>query len=156
MAYSYDRTASTVNLRDLSQKFYQGLKKAIEAETNRKAKDALKDALGKFEEVIDLLKVAQHEADESTREASFDVDAAIDGLNLRGRDAFFTHLITQEAMMWYPMVLRGEERHIASEVEPLAQRRGFNEQERRDLQRLANLLIVNADEIRQAARKTYG
>lgn len=160
MAYSYDRTASVKtassnDLRDLSPKFYQALKQAISRETNREAKATLQDALDKFEDVIDLLKVAQHESEESVREASFDVNKRVVALNLRGRDDFYTHLIQQERIMWTPMVLRGEESRIAEEVDWLVKRRGFNAHEAAELRRLANFFVSNAEAIRRGTSRSY-
>jgi mRNA-degrading endonuclease RelE of RelBE toxin-antitoxin system len=69
MTYSYERTASGfTDLKSLSPKFYQALKKAISEEKIPKVKDALKEALGHFEQVIDNLKVAEHEDEDATRE----------------------------------------------------------------------------------------
>ena len=69
MIYSYERTASaTSDLKSLSPKFYAALKKAISGEKNPKAKAALKEAAKHFEQVIDNLKVAEHEDEEATRE----------------------------------------------------------------------------------------
>jgi hypothetical protein len=149
------KTASSRDLPEASAKFRQVLQRAVQNETTRKAKDALKEALDKFEEVIDLLKVAQHEADESIREASFDVDAAIEGMNLRGRDDFYTHLIKQEALIWLPAVMEGKEASIPGDIEFLEKRRGFNEAECRDFRRLANFFITRAEDIRKSTRRNY-
>lgn len=160
MAYSYDRrasvkTAASTDLPEASAKFRQFLQRAIQNESNRKAKEALQEAAKKFEDVIDLLKVAQHESDESIREASFDVDASIEAMNLRGRDDFYTHLIKQEALMWLASVMEGKEASIPGDVEYLEKRRGFNEAERRDFRRLANFFISRASDIRKSTRRTY-
>lgn len=155
--YSYDRrtAAKTGSLPDLSSKLHQGLQQVIRTETSPKAKATLQEALKKFEDVIDLLKVAQHEADESVREASFDVDASIEAMNLRGRDNFYTHLIKQEAMMWLASVMEGKEASIPEEVACLEKRRGFNEAECLDFRRLANFFVARAEDIRKSTRRTY-
>jgi len=67
--YSYERTASGFgDLKTLSPKFHQALKKAISEEKNPVVKDALKEAARHFEMVLDNLQVAEHEDEEATRE----------------------------------------------------------------------------------------
>lgn len=67
--YSYDRTASGLgDLKTLSPKFHQALKKAIAEEKNPVVKDALKEAARHFESVTDNLEVAEHESEEAARE----------------------------------------------------------------------------------------
>lgn len=66
VAYRYASGFS--DARGLSPKFLAALKKAISEEKAPKAKSALQDALDHFEEVIDSLKVAEHEAEEASRE----------------------------------------------------------------------------------------
>lgn len=159
MPYSYDRTAGLKNasgsLSEASSKFRQTLQTSIRTESSSKAKATLQEAAKKFEAVIDLLKVAQHESDESIREASFDMEASIERMGLRGRNDLYTHLIRQEAIMWRQAVMEGREASIHDEVAILERRRGFNEAERRDFRRLANFFITRANDIRQSTRRSY-
>ncbi len=67
--YSYERTASGfTDLKSLSPKFNQALKKAISEEKDPKVKDALKEAAKHFESVMDNLEVADHAVEEASRE----------------------------------------------------------------------------------------
>lgn len=64
--YSYDRTASGLgDLKTLSPKFHQALKKAISEEKSPMVKDALKEAARHFDSVMDNLEVAEHEIEEA-------------------------------------------------------------------------------------------
>lgn len=67
--YSYERTASGFSdLKSMSPKFHQALKKAISEEKNPVVKDALKEAAKHFESVMDNLEVADHAVEEASRE----------------------------------------------------------------------------------------
>lgn len=68
-------------------------------------------------------------------------------LDLAGRDELYTHLITQEIPMWISSIREGAA--IGSdEVDWLAQRRGFNEDEQRKFRGLASFLNDRAERIR--------
>jgi len=81
MAYSYERQAALSgwiwDVKELSPKFHTALKRAIASEKNRKVKAALQEAAKHFEQVIDNLKVAEHEDEKSMREASSPVQDAM-------------------------------------------------------------------------------
>jgi hypothetical protein len=67
--YSYERTASGfTDLKSMSPKFNQALKKAISEEKSLVVKDALKEAARHFERVMDNLEAAEHESEEAARE----------------------------------------------------------------------------------------
>jgi hypothetical protein len=69
MPYSYERQGSAASeVKTLSPKFHSALKKAISEEKNSKVKAALKEALEHFEQVIDNLKVAEHEDEQASKE----------------------------------------------------------------------------------------
>lgn len=66
IAYRYASGFS--DARSLSPKFLAALKKAISEEKAPKAKSALQEALDHFEQAIDNLKVAEHEAEDWSKE----------------------------------------------------------------------------------------
>lgn len=71
MTYSYERQGSASDdLKALSPKFYRALRKTINEATNPKVKGALQEAAKHFEQVLDNLRVADHEDEEGMREAS--------------------------------------------------------------------------------------
>ena len=69
--------------------------------------------------------------------------AGIDALDVSGRDDFHTGLIRQEVIMMMSLLRSNKDFKPTDDVEPIAQRRGFNTQEARNLMTAAAYLENN-------------
>ena len=70
----------------------------------------------------------------------------VKNLNLIGRDEFHTQLIFQEYLMWFSLVAKGDLIQD-EEVDFISTRRGFNDDEKKNLIRLAQFLNTNQETI---------
>lgn len=75
------------------------------------------------------------------------LEEELEKLDLEGRDGLFTHLICQEAPMFLADIRQGKAVD-QSHVDWLIQRRGFNPDEAKKLQSLADWMNNHAAEIR--------